>query len=123
MTRRLRGRKNHKLSLAGLGACCLANVAVLTKALHYACAAQKDERNNFPYTAAMEWRLAAEFFGANTFAAEYCWRHWEAIMHLPHGLGEAIGDSRKGAVSIQMGPVMRSELQASADQSSFATAA
>jgi hypothetical protein len=123
METRLRGRKNRKLSLAGLGAYCVANVAVLAKALQYACAAQRDERNHFPYTAAMEWRLAAEFFGSNTFAAEYCWRHWEALMHLPHGLSKAIKDSGTVAVSIQPNPPVRRDLQDSAGQISFATAA
>jgi hypothetical protein len=123
METRFKGRKNHKLSLAGLGAYCVANVAVLAKALQYARAAQRDERNHFPYTAAMEWRLAAEFFGRTTFAAEYCWRHWEAIMHLPHGLGEAITDSGAGVVPIQTHPVMRRDLQNSAGQISFAAAA
>ena len=122
METRLRGRKNRKLSLAGLGAYCVVNVAVLAKALQYARAAQRDERNNFPYTAAMEWRLAAEFFGSNTFAAEYCWRHWEGLMHLPHGLSKAIKDGT-GAVSIQTNPLTRRDLQNSAGQISFAMAA
>jgi hypothetical protein len=70
----------------------------------------------------MEWRLAAEFFGENTFAAQYCWRHWEAIMHLPHGLGEAIRDSEKAVVSIQRNSAIRSEMQTSTDEMSFAAA-
>ena len=52
------------------------------KSVHYVCAAQRDERNGFPYTAAMEWRHAAELMGTNTLLGEYCLWQWERIMHL-----------------------------------------
>ena len=64
------------------------------KAVYYVRAAQKDERNGFRYTAAMEWQLAAGLFASNTLAAEYCWRQWERIMHLPRRLAGAISDSQ-----------------------------
>jgi hypothetical protein len=52
------------------------------KSVHYVCAAQRDERNGFPYTAAMEWRYAAELMGTNTSLGEYCLWQWERIMNL-----------------------------------------
>jgi len=76
------------------------NIAVVAKAVCYASAAQIDERNSFRYTAAMEWQLAAGLFASNTLAAEYCWRQWERIMHLPRRLAGPIGASR---------PVLREE--------------
>jgi hypothetical protein len=119
----LRSRRNYKLSLAGLSACCVANVAVIAKGLRYIRAAQKDEKNNFPYTAAMEWRLAAEFFGAHTLAAEYCWRHWESIMRLSHRFNDPIGDPETAAVSIQLSPVVLRQAQTSPDRVSLRAAA
>jgi hypothetical protein len=80
--------------IAAVGAWWVSNVAVVAKAVHYACAAHKDERNGFPYTAAMEWHKAAELFAANTRAAEYCWQQWERIIHLPRQLAGPISDSR-----------------------------
>jgi hypothetical protein len=68
-------------------------------ALRYACAAQKDERDHFPYTAAMEWRQAAELFDAKTLFAEYCWRQWERIMRLPRRFAVPISDSHTTIVA------------------------
>ena len=65
--------------------------ANLTKAFHCSGAAQREERNGFPYTAAMKWRKAAELFAPSTRAAEYCWREWERIMGLPRQLAVPIG--------------------------------
>lgn len=76
-------RNNHKAAMAAVSARCLVYVAGLRKAVHYASAANRDERNNFPFTSALEWRKAAELFGSCTPAAEYCWRQWERIMQLP----------------------------------------
>jgi hypothetical protein len=59
---------------------------VLAKALHYSRATERDERNGFPYTAAMEWRHAAELFESGNLAVDYCWRQWERIMPLPRQL-------------------------------------
>jgi len=80
--------------IAAVGAWWVSNIAVVAKAVHYVCAAHKDERNGFAYTAAMEWHKAAELFAANTRAAEYCWRQWERIIHLPRQLAGPISDSR-----------------------------
>ena len=56
---------------------------VAAKAFHYVWAAYRDELNGFPYTAAIEWREAAELLLPISLAAEYCWRQWERILHLP----------------------------------------
>jgi hypothetical protein len=69
-------RKDHNLAIATIPA----------RALYYRCAAQRDERNGFPHTAAMKWRYAAELYSPNTEASEYCWEQWERIMHLPRRL-------------------------------------
>jgi hypothetical protein len=63
----------------------------LTKAFHCTRAAKREERNGFKYTAAMEWRKAAELFAPNKRAVEYCWREWERIMGLPRQLAGPIG--------------------------------
>jgi len=80
--------------IAAVGAWRVWNIAVVAKAVHYVCAAHKDERSGFPNTAAMEWHKAAELFAANTLAAEYCWRHWERIINLPRQFSGPISDSR-----------------------------
>ena len=91
-------RNNPKLAIAAVSARCLAHIAALRKAIHYVCAAHLDESNDFPYTAALEWRKAAELFGSNTPAAEYCWRQWERIMQLPRCLAGPISDSSRFAL-------------------------
>lgn len=53
-------RNNYKLAIAAVGAWWLSNDVASAKAFHYGCAAQRDERNGFSYTAAREWRKAAE---------------------------------------------------------------
>jgi hypothetical protein len=63
------------------------------KSVHYVCAAQRDERNGFPYTAAMEWRHAAELMGMNTLLGEYCLWQWERIMDLSRRLAASISFS------------------------------
>lgn len=87
----MKRRYNHKLVIAKLviaaaGTQWFSNFPVVAKAVHYVCAAQKDERNGFPHTAAMEWRHAAELFASNTLAAEYCWQQWERTLNLPRWL-------------------------------------
>ena len=69
----------------------LPSTANLTKALHRTRAAKREERNGFKYTAAMEWRSAAELFAPSTRAVEFCWREWERIMGLPRQLAGPIG--------------------------------
>src|SRR5262249_7122417 len=82
------GMKANDLALAGR--------AILAKAFHFIRAARRDERNGFPYTAAMEWRNAAELLALNTRAVEYCWREWERIMQLPRRLAGPVSVSLNG---------------------------
>ena len=60
-------------------------------ALRYSRAAQRDENNGFTFTAAMEWREAAEWSSCITLLANRYWREWERVMHLPRRLAEPIG--------------------------------
>jgi len=60
-------------------------------AMRYCLAAQRDERNGFPLTAAMEWRRAAELLGPIAPMSDRCWREWERIIRLPRHLAGAIG--------------------------------
>ncbi len=57
-------------------------------------AAYRDERNGFPFAAALEWRKAAELSTWMPLLAERCWREWERIMRLPRRLAEPLGLSR-----------------------------
>jgi hypothetical protein len=91
---------NHKLAVVAAGACLLSNFAVRSSALRYMRAAKHDEDSGFPYTAAMEWRNAAELFSLQMFG-EYCWRQWERIMHLPRRLAEPIDISQVGALPLE----------------------
>lgn len=59
-------------------------------AVVYCRAAQRDERNGFPLTAAMEWRHAAELLGFLPGFCDYCWREWERIMNLPRDFARPI---------------------------------
>jgi len=56
-------------------------------AFRYRRAARRDEDNNLPFTAAMEWRKAAELSSWISLVANSYWREWERIMHLPRRLG------------------------------------
>jgi hypothetical protein len=89
-------RNNHRLAFA-VSAHCLAQIAALRKAVHYVCAAHRDQQNHFPYAAALEWRKAAELFSSNKQVAEYCWRQWERIVQLPRRLACPISDSSGSA--------------------------
>jgi hypothetical protein len=82
----MRSRHNRNVVIAAASAWWLSNIVIPAKALQYGCAAERDERNALPYTAAMEWRKAAELLPFQTRAAEYCWRQWERIMQLPRRL-------------------------------------
>jgi hypothetical protein len=84
--------KGREVAIAAVGAWWLSNVVIPAKALDYGCAAERDERNNLPCTAAMEWRNAAELFAANARVAEYFWRQWERVMRLPRRLAGPVGD-------------------------------
>jgi hypothetical protein len=83
----------HNAAIAAVGAWWLSHIAGPCRAFPYACAAERDERHGLPYTAAMEWRKAAELT-TNTRAAEYSWRQWERIMQLPRRLAGPIGESQ-----------------------------
>ena len=56
-------------------------------------AAQQDEKNGFPFTAAMGWRKAAELFVLITSMFDLCWVEWERIMRLPRQLAGPISAS------------------------------
>lgn len=81
----MKSAKTRNSAIASLCAWCLGTM-VAWKAFYYVWAAHKDERSGFLYTAAIEWRDAAELLLPITLAAEYCWRQWERIMHLPREL-------------------------------------
>jgi hypothetical protein len=59
-------------------------------AMRYCLAAQRDEMGGFPFTAAVEWRKAAELLGPITTMSDRCWLEWERIMRLPRHLAGAI---------------------------------
>jgi hypothetical protein len=51
----MKDRKHERLALAKIAGCWLLKMIALAKAVRYGCAAQRDERNGFHYTAAIEW--------------------------------------------------------------------
>lgn len=55
-------------------------------AIAYCRAAQRDEENGYPFTAATEWGKAAQTLVPIPVAAELCWQQWERIMRLPRNL-------------------------------------
>jgi hypothetical protein len=63
-----------------------------TLAFRYCLAAQWDEKNRFPFTAAMEWQKAAYLFAPFDPFADLCWRQWERIVRLPRQMAEPISD-------------------------------
>jgi hypothetical protein len=75
-------------------------------ALRYRRAAQRDESHGFSFTAAMEWRRAAELSSWITPLANRYWREWERIMHLSRRLAMPIGiaDAAPIAVPQQSSP-------------------
>lgn len=87
-------------------------IASLFLALRYRRAAQRDEKNGLPFTAAMEWRKAAELSSWITLLSNYCWREWERIMHLPRRLAEPIGLAPVAIAAFQQNAFLRSELVA-----------
>jgi hypothetical protein len=87
-------------------------------ALRYSRAAQRDEDNGFTFTAAMEWRQAAELSSWITLLANHYWLEWERIMHLPRRLAEPIGVEPVGAISaLRQSLPSRVELPAGHDPS------
>lgn len=67
----------------------------------------------------MEWRQAAELFGAKTLFAESSWRQWERIMRLPRRFAVPISDSHATIVA----PPSEQRSRKEADKISFVTAA
>ena len=63
-----------------------------TRGWAYCRAAEEDERNGFPFTAAMEWHKAAACFGSQSPVSDRCWREWERIMRIPRALASAVVD-------------------------------
>ena len=119
----MKSRNRHNPAFAAISAWWLANIVFPAKAFHCASAAQRDECEGFPYTAAMEWRRAAELFGPHTRAAEYSWRKWERIMHLPRRLAEPVGVSQPATVPLAAASASRSAIAPVIDKISFADAA
>lgn len=113
----------HNPEIAAIAAWFLLNVVVPAKAFQYGCAAERDERKGLPYTAAMEWRKAAELLTAKTRAAEYCWRQWERIMRLPRRLAGPIGLCNVVAFPSPVASASRPALRPAIDRISFADAA
>ena len=88
----MRGHQHQKQAVAAVAAEYITGIALTAEFVRYACSALQDEHRGFRYTAATQWRHAADLFGLNTLAAEYCWRQWERIMHLPRKFAVPIGD-------------------------------
>jgi hypothetical protein len=72
-------------------------------AVRFGLAAQRDEQNGFPLTAAMEWRKAAELSDPIAPLTDRCWREWERIMRLPRRQAGPIGV----APVVQLAPAER----------------
>lgn len=100
----------------------LVKVAAALYAIQYCRAAQQDERNSFPFTAAVEWQKAAVLFGmVAPRLADRCWREWERIMRIPRRLAgplEATPESsrssytRKSLCVVQIGSSVSLKLAA-----------
>jgi hypothetical protein len=58
----------------------------------YCLSARRDEKNGFPFTAAMEWQKAASLCFPNGLLADLCWRKWERIVRLPRKMAMPITD-------------------------------
>jgi hypothetical protein len=65
----------------------------LKLAVGYWRAAERDEKNGFPFTAAMEWHEAAELFSPIPKVSDRCWQEWERIVHLPRRFARPIVES------------------------------
>jgi hypothetical protein len=69
----------------------LVKVVAPLQAFQYCRAAQHDEKNGFPFTAAMEWHKAADLFALAPPLADRCWQEWERIVRLPRRLAGPLG--------------------------------
>jgi hypothetical protein len=88
----MRSHQRQMQAVAAVAAQYITGVALTAEFLRYACAALRDERNGYQYTAAIQWRRAAELFVLNTAPEEYCWRQWERIMRVPRKFAVPISD-------------------------------
>ena len=114
---------NHEKAIAMVATWWLSDLVAPAKAFHYGRAARRDERKGLPYTAAMEWRKAAEPCAREARAAGYLWRQWERVTRLRRRLVGPIGVSRPEAFP-QQPCCSRSAIgPAVVDQISFANAA
>jgi hypothetical protein len=95
-------KRHQKHATVIVGTWWLRNMLVLATAFHYGYAAHRDERNGFVYTAAMEWRHAAELFAPDTLVGQYCWTQWERIMSLPRRL--ALGHYASSSDTLSLMP-------------------
>jgi hypothetical protein len=82
--------KTHTNRIPAVVSICVASfvrVVAPLYAFQYCRAAQRDERNGFPFAAAMEWHKAAELFApVAPPLADRCWQEWERIVRLPRRL-------------------------------------
>jgi hypothetical protein len=83
---------NGKGSPAGKVRRLLALAGTAPLAIRYCLAAQRDEQNGFPFTAAIEWQKAADLLVPIGLFADLCWRRWERIVRLPRQMAGPIGD-------------------------------
>jgi len=59
-------------------------------AAEYRRRARCSEANGYPYTAAVQWRIAANLFRSEDWLAEKCWQAWERIMDIPRKFSQPI---------------------------------
>jgi len=101
----------------------LAVAAGSTLGIGYCLAAQEDEKNGFPLTAAMEWRKAAELFAPISLFSNRCWREWERIMRLPRHLSEPISDPKEIVLQYRAAPSTYAVAHGAVNEFSLAAAA
>ena len=80
----------HRILAATVWRHLIAIVSSPAIAVAYCRAAQRDEANGNAFTAAIEWRKAAQLLAPIPVAAELCWQQWERIMRLPRRLAQPI---------------------------------
>jgi hypothetical protein len=66
----------------------------------YCRAAEDDERNGFPFTAASEWYRAAHCFDSQSSISDRCWREWERIMRIPRALANSVIDPQEAVLPL-----------------------
>jgi hypothetical protein len=65
--------------------------------------ARRELRQGYRFTAAMQWRLAAEMLYEEPSLRERCWHEWELIMDLPRRWARPVGSEvvNGAAVSVK----------------------